>query len=169
MFQTAFPFGYLIQLLLFAVAAVATVVLIARGLRRRDGRPYLSGFVLAVMIAIMVSLAALQPSVDEWNPQFPREMLYGRWADEDRTLELRAEGTYTLREGGSVQAGRYELDDWNLRLLDAVEHPLPYPRSDLELRVVQADGEYRIIKKPEEPDMWDGTMGFRHAPSAKVR
>ena len=169
MFQTAFPFGYLIQLLFFVGAVVVALVLIARGLHRRDRGLFRSGLIVAAIVAMMVGLAATQPSVDEWNPQFPRDVVYGRWVDGERTLELRADTTFTLREESSVTTGRYDLDDWNLRLLDADGRPLPTPSHVLGLRVVEKDGEYRIINNPYEPDVWDGWMGYRRTPPAKVR
>lgn len=168
MFQTAFPFGYLIQFLLFVGAFVVALVLIARGLYLRDRALYRSGLIVAGLIAMMVGLAAAQPSVDEWTPRFPRDVLYGRWVAEERRLDLRADGTYTLHEESSVKTGRYHLDDWNLRLLDTTGHPLPTPPSVLGLRVVEANGEYRIINDPVEPDIWDRWMGYRRTPRARV-
>ncbi len=169
MFQTAFPFGYLIQLVLFVGAILVAWVMIAGGLRAHNEVRYRAGLVVAVMIAMMIGLSMAQPHVDDWFPRTSREMFYGRWVDgEERSLELRADGTYTLREGFEVTEGRYDLDDGSLRLMSPAGGPLPMPPLVLGLRLVEADGEYRIINDPYEPDVWDGWLGYRHDPPAKV-
>ncbi|HEU4557317.1 MAG TPA: hypothetical protein VFS20_05685, partial [Longimicrobium sp.] len=125
--------------------------------------------VLAGLLSMMVGLAATQPGVDDWSPRYPREILYGRWADGDRSLNLRADGTYTLREKSSVTTGRYEFSEWGLGLLDASGMPVPMPPDVMGLAVVEVDGEYRIVNNSLDPDAWDGWMGYRRTPPAKVR
>jgi hypothetical protein len=171
MIQTAFPFGYLIQFVLFVVGVVAAVVMISAGLKRGRKLLFRAGLVTAAMIAMVIGLAMAQPHVDDWDPGAPREAYYGRWVDgEERSLELRADSTYTLREGSEVTEGRYDLEDgnWGFRLMSPAGVPLPTPPSVLGLRLVEVDGEYRIINDPYEPDVWDGWLGYRRDPPAKV-
>lgn len=167
MFQTAFPFGYLIQFVFLVGAVVTACVLIVRGRTRRDAATFRAGLVLAGIVALMIGLAAAQPRVDDWNPRYQPDVLYGEWVDGERSLHLRADGTYTLRDGSSVTNGRYEPGDWDFRLMDASgRRPLPMPPLVLGLRVVVVDGEYRIINDPYEPDAWDGWLGYRRVPPA---
>jgi hypothetical protein len=171
MFQTAFPFGYLIQFVLFVGGVIVAAAMIAGGLKARDKLLFRAGLVATGMIAMVIGLAVAQPSVDDWNPQAPREVYYGRWVDgEERSLDLRADGTYTLREGSEVTEGRYDLEDgdWNFRLMSPTGGPLPTPPLVLGLRLVEVDGEYRIINDPYDPDAWDGWLGYRRDPPAKV-
>src|SRR5829696_7013138 len=110
MFQTALPLGYLIQFLLFVGGVVVALVLIGSGLARRDRALSRAGLFVAGIIAVVVGLAAAEPSVDEWNPQFSSSAVHGHWAADERTLDLHADSTYTLRVKTSVITGRYRLD-----------------------------------------------------------
>lgn len=169
MFQTAFPFGYLIQFVLFVGGVIVAAMMMASGWSANNRVRFRAGLVLAGIIAAMIGLAMAQPRPDDWGPRAPREVLFGRWVDGPaRSLELRADSTYTLHEGVEVTEGRYDWDMGNVWLRDPSGRPLPMPPLVRALRLVVADGEYRIINDPWDPDVWDGWMGYRHDPPARV-
>lgn len=100
MFSTAFPFGYLIQFVVLVGAAVLAGTLLLLGWRRHDQRALRTGAGIAVLLVAVEAAAAVQPSIDEWNPYpIADGALLGRWVDGPQSLELRADSTYALRNG----------------------------------------------------------------------
>jgi hypothetical protein len=168
------PFGGLIVLILLLAGLTVGYALIASGyrsrprntVRARAGMAVLGG--IAALILVSIGVEELF-GVQEWNP-FPLrgETLVGTWRDGGDRLDLRADSTYTLVAshhpiyGVTSAAGRWSLDDWNLRLDDALG------RHAASLRVVVARGEYRIMPAVGDPDEWDGRLAYRRIPSAKA-
>jgi hypothetical protein len=161
-FVTAFPFGYLIQFVVLLGAAVVAGALLLRGLRVRDRRALRVGAGIAVGLLAVLVLSALQPSIEELNPYpIADGALLGRWLDGSRSLELRADSTYVLRNGTRlIASGQFHLFDWNLRFVRATG-------AEEAWRVVISGGEYRIMPDLGDFDEWDGNLGFRRAPPAR--
>lgn len=171
-FRTAIPFGYAAFWSgLLLVAVIGLVLAISSAIVPRL-RPW--GLVVGVgMLSVVGAFVAANIWFDaavEMNP-FPvdRAVLEGTWRDGDAVLVFRSDGTFRLDPGwladrlkGHNSHGEWKLDDWNLTLLENGGRPLA------PLRVIRFRREYRIIVDDfEDPDMWDGRLGFRREESIR--
>lgn len=166
MFQTALPFGYLLQGVVLLGVTIGGFALLGRSLLRRERQSAALGAGLLLVVGTCVGIAASLESVDQWNPRPDRDALLGRWEDAGMHLELLPDSTFRLdasdrfvrQTGFSAPAGTWTLDDFNLDLRASEGNSI------VDLRVVVSSGVYRIIVQPDEPDVWDGRLGFARTP-----
>jgi len=147
---TGLPFGYFIIYVSLAGAILGGALACWR-IRNRGVR--MAAGVVAVLAATRIGSAiaaeALVPM--EWNPAIERSSVVGTWTDGSRRLKLKADGRFSLIEGQEHQ-GSWTLDDWNLSFGGA------------RWRLVRARGAERILRDwAEDPDLWNGDLGFRRA------
>jgi hypothetical protein len=147
---TGLPFGYFIIYASLAGAFLGGAL--ACWHTRNRGARTAAGVVAVLAAARFGSAIAAEVLVPvEWNPAIEQSSLVGTWTDGSRRLELEADGRFSLTEGQERQ-GSWTLDDWNLSLGGA------------RWRVIRARGTERILRDwPEDPDLWNGDLGFRRA------
>jgi len=144
---SAAPFGLAIQLAgLLLVTGVATWVAFAAHHRRAR---VASGLFAALAAARLALGIVAEPILDlDLSPRVSASTLAGTWRDGRERLVLRGDGTFAL-EGATPAAGRWRLDGDELDL------------SGRPARVIGVRDGLRIVPSfPEDPDLWDGDLGF---------
>jgi len=169
-FHTAIPFGYLLFSLLWLGVVVWAVKNALSGLwakRFREPKMYIAGSLL--VIAVGYAYASIRYSENiNMNPFFKESVLVGEWAYGNSRLVLEPEGVATINFSNPLLA-RLGIDngegywrkegDFNLVLGSAAVN---FESKNGILRVIQYAGKYRlIIEDYEDPDMWDGSLGFK--------
>jgi hypothetical protein len=148
--STGLPFGSLLAALVLGIVILGGALAWWRLRLRAAGR--VAGIVALLAAARLGLAGAAEAFVPvELNPFVQRASLIGTWTDGPARLELREDGSYSLADGRDDR-GAWTRTDWNLNL------------GGSRWRVIQARGEERIVPDwPDDPDRWDGDLGFRRA------
>lgn len=141
------PFGILLTLA-WLVGLTFIGIVGALRLRRRGWRraatclAVLAGGRLALGIASEVLIQ------EDLNPVVRPAELVGSWRDGAQELALHLDQTFQLT-GPTIRTGTWDLRDQELSL------------DGMKARVIRVNGAYRIIPFfPNDPDLWDGRLGF---------
>jgi hypothetical protein len=169
-FHTAIPFGYLLfSLLWLSVVAWAlkNIVSTLWSRRFRGLRIYIAGCLLVVSFGYVYASIRYSENIN-MNPFFQESALVGEWSYGGSKLVLKPDGIATINLSKSLLA-RLGIDngdgywrkegDFNLVLGSAAVN---FESKNGMLRVIQYAEKYRlIIEDYEDPDMWDGSLGFK--------
>jgi hypothetical protein len=165
-FRTGLPCGYLLFFLLGAFwCAVSVVVLVVGAVRRKLLLIVVPSLFLLVAGALVVGNIAYSNALD-LNPSVSNAELIGNWETAASSLVLRRDGSYQLHAGNdfsrdfgtSASAGRWQHDAFSLSLIDSSGKPLK------PLRAIRFRGKPHLILEFDDPDSWDGDVGFQKAP-----
>ncbi len=169
-FHTAIPFGYLLfSLLLLGVVVWALKNIVSNLWTKKLRGPKLYIAVILLIAAIGYTYASIRYSENiNMNPFFNESALVGEWNYGNSELVLKPDGTAKISLSDSLLErlnidngeGYWRKDgDFNLVLgSDAVN----FVSKNGKLRVIQYAEKYRlIIEDYEDPDMWDGSLGFK--------
>jgi len=169
-FHTAIPFGYLLFSLLWLGTVVWAIKNIVSNLWARNFRGpkiYIAGSLL--IVAVGYAYASIKYSVNiNMNPFFQESVLVGEWDYGNSKLVLNPDGTAKINLSNSLLT-RLNIDngegywrkegDFNLVL---GSNAVNFVSENGLLRVIQYADKYRlIIEDYEDPDMWDGSLGFK--------
>jgi membrane protein implicated in regulation of membrane protease activity len=167
-FRTGLPCGYLL-FFLFGVfcCVVAVVVLVVGIVWRKVVLVALPSLFLLLAATFVVGNIAYERSLDI-NASLPNAELIGRWQTPQSTLVLRRDGSYQLRAGDdlskvfatSASVGKWQPEGFGVRLTDSSGRALP------RLRTITFRGKPHLILEFDDPDAWDGDLGFSKAPGA---
>lgn len=172
-FRTAIPFGYLLFFLLWLAVVVWAFKNVVSNIWAKNflkPKIYIAGSVL--LLAAGYAYASIRYSENiNMNPFFNESDLVGEWNYGDSKLVLKSDGVAQISLSNSLLA-RLDLDngegywrkkgDFNLVLGSNSVNLMP---KNGIFRVFQYAENYRlIIEDPdmrEDPDMWDGNLGFK--------
>jgi hypothetical protein len=141
------PFGLLFILVSLVGLAFIGVVGALR-LRRRTWRIAAAGVALLAATRLALGIASEVLVQEDLNPVVRPSELVGSWRDGAQVLALHAGHTFELL-GPKTRTGTWELHDQELWL------------DGMKARVIKVNSAYRIVPSfPEEPDLWDGRLGF---------
>jgi hypothetical protein len=168
--HTAIPFGYLLFLLLWLGVVVWAVKNIFSNLWAKSFRgPKMYVAVSLLVVAVGYAYAIIRYSENiNMNPFFKESVLVGEWTYGSSKLVLKPEGIASINFSNPLLA-RLGIDngegywrkegDFNLLLGSTAVN---FESKNGILRVIQFAGKYRlIIEDYEDPDMWDGSLGFK--------
>jgi len=105
------------------------------------------------------------------NPSVSDADLIGTWRTDRSSLTLRADGAYELRAGNdfardfgtSTSSGAWRHEAiFAVHLIDRSGRELP------ALRVISFRNKPRLILQFDDPDAWDGDLGFRKTVAAPL-
>jgi hypothetical protein len=149
--STALPLGYLLITLFLGTAILGGALAWWRFRPRPLGR--VAGAVALIAAARLCLAVAAEVLIPvDLGPVVSQASLVGIWTKGSSRLELRVDGSYRLTDGRESQ-GTWTLSQGNISLGGA------------QWRVIQARGTDRIVRDwPEDPDLWDGDLGFQRAP-----
>lgn len=156
-----------IALTIWLLAFAGGSYFLYRAVKRRSV-PSRIGAIVLLGPLLWYALWSHATGVDVWSPAvMERHAVQGRWTHGGSTLELFANGTFRIdARGGAARrvqltraAGRWELDAWHLTL-----YPGDGPAR--RLRVVVANGAYRIIEAPGDFERWLPWSGFNRSPAS---
>lgn len=169
-FHTAIPFGYLLfSALWLGIVVWALKNTISNFWSKNFRRPklYIAGCILVV--AVGYAYASIKYSENlNMNPFFQESTLVGEWEYGSSTLVLKPDGRAKISLSNSLLA-RLNIDngegywrkegDFNLVL---GSNAVNFVSKNGLLRVIQYSNKYRlIIEDYEDPDLWDGSLGFK--------
>ena len=170
-FHTAIPFGYLLfSLFWLAVVAWALKNVLGSLWRKRVREPkmYFAGGLL--VLAFGYAYASLIYSENlNMNPFFNESDLVGEWEYSGSKLMLKPDGTArigltkSLRSRLNIDNGEgYWRKEGDFNLIVG-SNPVNSTSKNGMLRVIQYAESYRLIVEDyDDPDMWDGSLGFKH-------
>jgi len=145
-FRTGLPCGYLLFFLFGAFwCAVSIVVLVVGAVRRKLVLIVVPSLFLLLAGTLVVGNIAYSNALD-LNPSVSNAELIGNWETADSSL------------GTSASEGRWQHDAFSLSLIDSSGKPLK------PLRAITFRGKPHLILEFDDPDAWDGDLGFRKAP-----
>lgn len=142
------PFGTSIYFVCLLGLLVASAFLLLQVRSRRTGAAILT------LIGCLLIPEILTWNIDH-NPLVKGQELVGLWRDGADSIDLKENGEYVLRWHEKTYEGRWENDDWNLRL-----YP-DYSNLGFCPRVVKTGWKYRIPTNYKNIDTWDGDLGMR--------
>lgn len=166
-------FAVLIGLLLRITVFGVGVWLLFTGIGRRARRRTIVGAAFCLFVIYWAYSIPDYGSVQEWNPYVAPDEIAGEWYKGDFHLTLFSDGYYEF-EGSAEDAKQYNIQEkegtWLLQGWAIRMHPKgPWRHGAMaEMRVVIADSAFRIIKAFEDPDLWDGDLGFERTPTARA-
>jgi energy-coupling factor transporter transmembrane protein EcfT len=166
-FRTGLPCGYLIFFLFGAFWCFAATVVFIIGIIRRRVLLIAVPAMFLLLAATFVVGNVLYERALNLNPSVTEGGLAGTWKTPHSTLILRPDGSYQLRVGEDVardfgtsfSAGRWQAESFGVRLLDGSGKPFS------KLRAITFRGKLHLILDFEDPDAWDGDLGFARPPS----
>ncbi len=164
------PFGYLLFSLLWlgvVVWAVKNIVSNLFAKRFHGPKMYIAGGLLIVAVGYAYASVRYSENIN-MNPFFKESALVGDWTYGNSKLVLMPEGIAVINFSNSLLEkmgidngeGYWKKEgDFNLVLGSTVVN---FESKNGILRVIQYAGKYRlIIEDYEDPDMWDGSLGFK--------
>lgn len=174
--RTAIPFGYLIYAVMWLVVslwAIVTIVRLCWTGRFGSIKLYVASALLFLSAATIYSNMMFDKYLD-LNPGFADADIIGTWRDGNSEFTLLETGRTII---DLTDEHRYRLDvengegtwqkiyDFNIKISDAQEKP--GSKTGL-LRVIRFNEKYRIIIDDfDDPDMWDGDLGFKRVDTQK--
>jgi hypothetical protein len=158
------PCLYVPAVALMIAALIGGVIFLHRAVKRRSG-PSLFGAIVLLAPLLWYAGWCHRTNVDWWNPLMPKEALHGLWMHGVSSLHFFADGTFRIDAHGeaarrvqlTTATGRWTLVDYHLTL-DVGDG---YPR---RMRVVVANGAYRLVEAPEDFGTWAPWTGFNRIP-----
>jgi len=166
-FRTGIPCGYLLFFLFSAFWCIVAVVLLVVGvIRRRALLIALPTTFLFLAAAFVVGNVAYERALD-LNPHVTDSEFVGTWRTARSILTLRPDGLYELHAGEdlakdfrtSSSRGKWQREStFGVRLVDASGKSLPV------LRAITFRGRLHLIIEFDDPDAWDGDLGFSRRP-----
>lgn len=158
MIRTAIPFGYLFIVLMLGAVFLAGAALAVWGWTGRRRAALVTGSLMVLSVAGLVIAQLVFESSMEWNPSIADDShVVGTWADDRETITLRADHTVEYRSDNEAFPARWSRNDWNLHLTaEGVDSMMRFIRFRDELRLMS--------NLPEDPDLWDGSLGLVRRP-----
>ena len=167
-FSTAIPFGYLI----FSIAWFSVMFWAAKNIFIQcwkknyfNKKLYLS-FIVAFLGAAYLYSSIIYSNNLDMNPSFKEEHLLGSWEYNESNLELHSGGTAKLQFSESLKKRTglvngegywYKYQDFTIIISSNVDS-----QTNSQFRVIKYADSYRIIVDDyDDPDMWDGHLGFK--------
>ena len=171
-FHTAVPFGYGLFLLIWLIITIGSLrkmmILIWRRQYHSSGF-YLFSAIFICSIAYLYGTVRYEQNLD-MNPVFKDEDIVGRWEYGKAKMILEPSGqaqfsfSKTVSSRVHLHSGNgfwHREGDFNIKI-----HSLNADQSATYglFRVIKYHDDYRIIIDDfNDPDMWDGSLGFRKA------
>ena len=161
-FRTGLPCGYLLFFLFGAFwCAVSIVVLVVGAVRRKLVLIVVPSLFLLLAGTLVVGNIAYSNALN-LNPSVSNAELIGNCepalAGPSPAIQLHAGHDFSRDLGTSASEGRWQHDAFSLSLIDSSGKPLK------PLRAITFRGKPHLILEFDDPDAWDGDLGFRKAP-----
>ena len=177
-FRTAIPFGYLLFyliLILTGVWALKNIIQLLWYGKYKNIKLYFS-LIILIFNGLYLYSDKIYDDYLELNPSFSESELIGHWLDEDSLITFEPEGKarfvfreeYKKRLGIDKNGEGYweKVNDFNIYI--GIKPKEKDSKVNL-LRVIKYKNIYRIIIDDfDDPDMWDGHLGFRKSKFRKI-
>ena len=173
-FRTAAPFGYGLFLFIWIIITIGSfrkmVIMLFRG-QLESPRLYLFSAIFICCIAYLYGAFRYDKNLD-MNPIFKDEDVVGMWQYGEAKMILEQSGQARFLFDDAIE-NRIHMNsgngywsregDFNLVIAD---HDTDQSSYEL-FRVIKYHDNYRIIIADfDDPDMWDGSLGFRKVMSS---
>lgn len=162
-FRTAVPCGYILFFLFGLFCCFVALVVLVIGVIRRSAILIALPAVFFLLVGVFVAGNIVYERALDLNPMVSDADLPGTWTTAHSALSLRPDGFYELRAGDDFakdfgvrsSTGKWQRDGtFDVRLTDRSGKSLP------ALRAIAFRGRLHLTLEFDDPDDWDGDLGF---------